>query len=171
MNEAYDTMIRLLEERNMSYRSSVEHGAVATDVEGEVATYTIMALACEEFGLFQVYGLYPGTVPVGSRSDIAELVARANWTLPAGKLEFEIDQGELRFAIHQFMVDGKLDADIIIELIETTLQMLDTYIPAALSVIYGNETPKDAVRRAEGFAPEHHNAERKRRQRWNLPDM
>ena len=31
----------------------------------------------------------------------------------------------------------------------TTMSMLDMYLPAVLSVIYGNELPKDAIRCVE----------------------
>jgi hypothetical protein len=31
----------------------------------------------------------------------------------------------------------------------TTMSMLNIYLPAVLSVIYGNELPKDAVKQAE----------------------
>ena len=31
----------------------------------------------------------------------------------------------------------------------TTMSLLDVYLPAILSVIYGNELPKDAIRCAE----------------------
>jgi hypothetical protein len=42
-----------------------------------------------------------------------------------------------------------LEDDVIGRLMGTTVAMLDTYLPAVLSVIYGNETPQDAIRCAE----------------------
>ena len=41
--------------------------------------------------------------------------------------------------------DGVID-----RLITATMAMLDMYLPAVLSVIYGNELPKDAIRSVEG---------------------
>jgi hypothetical protein len=43
---------------------------------------------------------------------------------------------------------------VIDRLIAVTMAMLDMYLPAVLSVIYGNELPKDAIRCVEGGGDE-----------------
>ena len=47
------------------------------------------------------------------------------------------------------MNDDALDDDTIQRLMGTTITMLNSYLPAVLSVIYGNELPKDAIRCVE----------------------
>jgi hypothetical protein len=39
--------------------------------------------------------------------------------------------------------------EVIDRMIGTAINMLDTYLPAFLSVIYGNDLPKDAIRCVE----------------------
>ena len=46
--------------------------------------------------------------------------------------------------------DGANGDGVIDRLITVTMAMLDMYLPAVLSVIYGNELPKDAIRCVEG---------------------
>ena len=43
--------------------------------------------------------------------------------------------------------------EVIDRLIGTTIAMLDLYVPALLSVIYGNEDPKDAIAQVEATSP------------------
>ncbi len=59
------------------------------------------------------------------------------------------DEGDVRFQAAQILPDDDLEDETIQRLIGTTLGMLDTYLPAMLSVIYGNELPGDAVKHAD----------------------
>jgi hypothetical protein len=59
----------------------------------------------------------------------------------------------LRFHAAQILPDDDLDDATIGRLFGTTIAMLDLYLPAILSVIYGNELPEDAVRQVEPVRP------------------
>ena len=76
---------------------------------------------------------------------MAETVVRANYGLQVGKFELDFDDGELRFQAAQILTEGTLGDGIIDRLMGTTMAMLDRYLPAFLSVIYGNESPQDAI--------------------------
>ena len=69
--------------------------------------------------------------------------------LKVGKFELDFDEGDLYFQSSQILPEGHLDDEIIHRLIGTTMSMLDIYLPAIMSVIYGNELPIDAVKHAE----------------------
>ena len=150
MNAAYEELIHLLDEREVNYSTNDEHQSVCTDLKGEVAAYRIVAHVDAESELFQVYGYSPIRVPEGSRPAIAEAVARANYGLRVGKFEFNVDEGDLRFQASQALTGESVGEGVIDRLIGTTMAMLDMYLPAVLSVIYGNELPKDAIRCVEG---------------------
>jgi hypothetical protein len=55
----------------------------------------------------------------------------------------------VRFQASQVLTDDGVGDGVIDRLIGTTMNMLDIYLPAVLSVIYGNELPKDAIRCVE----------------------
>ena len=149
MNAAYEELIHLLDEREVSYSTNDDRQSICTDLKGEVAVYRIVAHVDAEADLFQVFGHSPLRVPEGSRPAIAEAVARANYGLRVGKFEFDIDDGELRFQTSQVLTDDTVGETVIDRLFSTTVAMLDMYLPAVLSVIYGNELPKDAIRCVE----------------------
>ena len=149
MNAAYEELIHLLDEREVSYSTNDDRQSICTDLKGEVAVYRIVAHVDAEVDLFQVFGYSPLRVPEGSRPAIAETIARANYGLRVGKFELDVDDGELRFHASQVMTEDTVGETVIDRLISTTMAMLDMYLPAVLSVIYGNELPKDAIRCAE----------------------
>ena len=149
MNAAYDKLCEHLTNQNVGFWSRSEDLSICTDFRGEVGTYRIFARIDADDSLFQVFGHSPVRVPPGSRPAIAEAVARINCGLKVGKFEMDCDEGELRFQAAQILPDDDLDEQTIQRLIGTTMSMLNIYLPAVLSVIYGNELPKDAVRHAE----------------------
>jgi hypothetical protein len=149
MNAAYDKLCEHLTNQNVGFWSRSEDLSICTDFRGEVGTYRIFARIDADDSLFQVFGHSPVRVPPGSRPAIAEAVARINCGLKVGKFEMDCDKGELRFQAAQILPDDDLDEQTIQRLIGTSMSLLNIYRPAVLSVIYGNELPKDAVRHAE----------------------
>jgi hypothetical protein len=149
MNAAYEKLCEHLTSQNIGYWSRSEDLSICADFRGEVGTYRIFARIDADDSLFQVFGHSPIRVPVGSRSAIAEAVMRVNCGLKVGKFEMDYDEGDLRFQAAQILLEDDLDDKTIQRLIGTTMSMLNIYLPAILSVIYGNELPKDAIRHAE----------------------
>jgi hypothetical protein len=149
MNAAYERLVQHLEAHDVRYRANRDVGAVWTDFKGEVGTYRVLASVDEDGDLFQVYGQWPIFVPVGARPAIAEVIARANYGLRLGKFELDCDDGELRFHIAHVLSGGVLEEELISRSFGHAMAMLDRYLPAVLSVIYGNELPQDAIRHVE----------------------
>ncbi len=126
--------------------------AVYINIGTEQANYRCYLFTDEERDLMQIFGLAPVKVPEGDRRDVAELIVRANFGLQVGKFELDMEDGEVRYHIAHIMQGLGLEDALIRRVISTTLAMLDRYMPAVLSVIYGNESPADAVRFVESNA-------------------
>jgi hypothetical protein len=148
MSTAYEELVELLDERGIGYWTN-ENQAVRLDLRGEVAVYRLTAGVEPETDLFQVVGRSPVLVPEGCRPAAAETIARANYGLRLGKFELDLDDGEVRFQVSQILVDDAVGQTVIDRMIGTTVTMLETYLPALLSVIYANESPKEAIGRVE----------------------
>jgi hypothetical protein len=145
MHTAFESLIQHLDEHHVSYLTDNDGRCIWADFRGEVGTYRIIAQVDSDHELFQVFGLAPIRVAAGCRPAIAETLARVNYGLKVGKLEMDVEDGELRFQAAQILADDNLPGSVIHRLIGTTMAMLDRYLPAVLSVIYGNELPKDAI--------------------------
>jgi hypothetical protein len=150
MNDAYEKLVQLLDARGVRYLANPESPTIWADFRGQVGLYRVVATVDEPDGLFQVFGYSPIYVPEGCRPAIAETLARANCCLKVGKFEMSYDQGEVRFQAAHILADNGLEEGTIDRLIGTTMSMLDMYLPVILSVIFGNELPKDAIQFAEG---------------------
>ena len=149
MNTAYEKLVQHLDEHDVRYRENNDGLSIGADFLGEVATYRIIAAVDDDGDLFQVLAYAPVRVPEGARPSIAETIARANYGLRLGKFEMDCDDGELRFQIAHILIGGVLDDEVIERTLGGAIAMLDRYVPAVLSVIYGNELAKDAVRCVE----------------------
>jgi hypothetical protein len=149
MAAAYEELLHVLDERDIHY-STGEDQSIRTTIQGEVATYWTAARVEED--LFQVACFSPLRVPVGSRCDIAEALVRANYGLRIGKFELDFDDGEIRFQVSQILDGDAVGEAVIDRMIGTAVNMMETYLTAFMSVVYGNEEPADAIRRVEaGF--------------------
>ena len=150
MNDAYEKLIQHLEAHEIRYLTSGDSQTVWADFRGAVGSYRVVAMVDAKDGLFQVFGYSPIYVPEGCKAAIAETLALANFGLKVGKFEMNYDQGEVRFQAAHILADNSLEDETIRRLMGTTMCMLNTYLPVILSVIYGNELPKDAIRCAVG---------------------
>jgi hypothetical protein len=149
MTAAYEELLHVLDERDINY-STGEDQSIRTTIQGDVSTYWTAARV--EDDLFQVACFSPLRIPAGSRRDIAEALVRANYGLRIGKFELDFDDGEIRFQVSQILDDDAVGEAVIDRMIGTAVNMLDTYLPAFMSVVYGNEEARDAIRRVEaGF--------------------
>lgn len=149
MNSAYDKLIQHLDEHEVRYLTGSDQRSIFADFHGDVGVYRIVATVNADDNLFQVFGQSPLRVPQGCRAAVAETVARANHGLKIGKFELDVDQGDLRYQASQLLTGDDLTGEVIQRLIGATISLLDRYLPAVLSVIYGNELPKDAIRAVE----------------------
>ena len=149
MNAAYEKLIQHLDERDVRYLTNGESRSICADFRCDVGSYRIIAAVDAESELFQVFGYSPVRVPEGARLAVAETIARANYGLKVGKFEMDFEEGELRFQAAQILTEDSLEESVIDRLLSTTMSMLDMYLPAVLSVIYGNELPKDAIKCVE----------------------
>jgi hypothetical protein len=150
MNDAYEKLIQHFDAHEIRYLTNGDSQTVWADFRGAVGSYRLVAAVDANDGLFQVFGYSPVYVPEGCKPAIAETLARANCGLKVGKFEMNYDQGEVRFQAAHILADSGLEDETIQRLMGTTMSMLNMYLPAVLSVIYGNELPKDAVSRVEG---------------------
>ncbi len=153
MNAAYEKLIQHLDEQKIGYWARGDDRSICADFRGEVGLYRIFARVDADDSLFQVFGQSPVRVPEGARPAIAETLVRINCGLKVGKFEMDIEDGDVRFQAAQILTEDNLEDEMIQRLMGTTIAMLNTYLPALLSVIYGNESPRDAVRCAEPGCP------------------
>jgi len=158
MATAYEKLVRHFVDRELRYSEHEERRTVTADFRGEVGSFRLMSRIDDDDSLLQVFVYIPIRATPGSRAAIAEAVSRANFGMKVGKFELDMSDGELLFqAAHILVPDSEgetfLPDQVIGRVIGTALAMVDKYTPAFLSIIYGNETPSDAIRCVESPSP------------------
>jgi len=149
METAHQSLIQHMDTHEIHYRTDVDAQLVSAVLGAPNGLFPVLARVTEDDRMLQVFGHVPIRVPVGSRPSVAEAITRANYGLKLGRFEMDYSDGELRFYVAHLTSDGKLSDEVIERMIKTTVVMLDHYLPAFMSVIYGNESPEEAIRREE----------------------
>lgn len=149
METAFESLKRLFEIDDLHHQADEEHKVLIAGFEGKNALFRIYFKVDEDDHLFQLFVLIPVIVPEGCRPSICEAIARANYGMRVGKFEIDVSDGEVRFQIGHVFVDEDLDHAVVRRLIGTAIYTADRYFPAFMSIIYANDTPKDAIERAE----------------------
>ena len=149
MNAIFEQMVEHFEQRQMHYRSEAEFSCLRLDFEGAVGTYHIAVWVDLGIKLCQLRCFAPVRVPEGCRPAVAEAVLRVNYGLLVGKFELNCDDGDLRLHVSHMLNDERFEEQILDRMVYGSLNTMDIYLPAFLSVIYANEIPKEAIRIAE----------------------
>ena len=152
MCNAYASLMEHLETDGVKFQSHAESQSVMAVFDSDQGSYSLLGSVDEEDNLLQFFAIAPIRVPVGSRPGVGEAIVRANWGLKVGKFEMDHDSGRLHFQVAHVFSDGGFSHELVHRLVHTALAMLDRYLPAIMSVIYGNDEPKEAVCRVEALA-------------------
>ncbi|MEM1227014.1 MAG: YbjN domain-containing protein [Planctomycetota bacterium] len=147
MSAQVDQYSAYLERGSVKYDQDDERGLFRLVFEGKHGD--IRVLIAVEDALIQVFTHPANKIPEGHRQQIAEAITRANYGLKMGKFEMDMEDGEVRY--HTAIPIGQeLPDDAILDhVLYVGGAMVDRYLPAFLSIIYGNEDVKLAIDAAE----------------------
>ncbi len=98
--------------------------------------------------------ILPSKVPEAGRPLAAEAVARANWRLSRGAIDFDMDDGELAYRDALVVTDGTVSPKAIRIALYDSIYVFDRYIPAILKAAAGTASPAAAVAEADALAEE-----------------
>lgn len=146
-----DDLVQILEEREMNYEVNSSRQAVKMDVLGSVGAYRFVFKTDENNNLFycQLFCYCPVNCPPDKRSVIAETLTRANNGLQVGAFEMDMADGRIDFHITH-LNDTDSIADLVVDnIVSLALIMMDMYLPAILSVIFGKVSPEKAIQVVE----------------------
>lgn len=150
MAVAFEQLVRHFDERNLRFQADPEQQSIYASFWGDMFLSRVTAVVEERHRMFQVFADAPLRIPEGARPLVAEALTRANVGLRIGKLEFDLERGLLRYQAATLLPEsGELDDESISRLIGVALAMLDRYLPAVMSIVFANESPAEAIARAD----------------------
>ena len=108
--------------------------------------YVPVAIECwDEAERLKVYVSAPVAVPAPARQAAAELCSRINWDLGAASFELDFSDGELRLRGSTIVPPSGLEEEMIETLLFGSLNTMDRFLPAFLSLAFGGQTPEEAL--------------------------
>jgi hypothetical protein len=143
MSTAFENVLEHLDQHQVRYRQFPDEEVASFEIRTKTGVFPMTVRVDDD--LLQVYGQVPLAVPEGARGLIAEAVARANFGMRVGNFELDVNDGELRFHASVVLQLDRVEDTLAERLITITLAMLERYIPAFMSIIYGNEPPAAAI--------------------------
>ncbi len=88
-------------------------------------------------------------VPQDRITVLAEFLTRANFGLPLGNFEIDLNDGEFNFKNSIDIADGELTPKMVQTLVVFSLECLNRYLPGIRAVI-GGESAKSAIEAIDG---------------------
>lgn len=98
---------------------------------------------------FITYVAAPSTCPADRRAAVAEFVARANWGLPMGNFELDMDDGSVRFKSSVDYENVGLTQELVRNTFAPAAFTMDRYLEGLLAVMYGSKAPADIIHAIE----------------------
>ena len=80
---------------------------------------------------------------------LADFINRANYGLPLGNFELDMNDGELNFKNSVDVKDGTLTKEMVETLVKFSIECVNRYLPGLEAVLAG-KNPKDAIESIDG---------------------
>lgn len=107
----------------------------------------------EELQRVVCYSIPRLNVPAERRAEAMDYLTRANYGLPLGNFEIDLDDGEVRFKTSLAFAGQPLTPTLLKHLVYSNVVTVSKYLPGLLGVVYGDMDPVEAVTRAEQVDP------------------
>jgi len=145
MKKLSDLVINLFEEEEQDYEILDDEKTFRTHFHGSNSSFSTYVFAYNEERLLRTYSKCPIKIPHQKLSAITELIARINLDLSIGNFDIDLEEGIVLFRTSMKICTENPGQQIIGTLIFGNCMSMDQYFPVIASVIYGNESPKQAV--------------------------
>ena len=142
-------ILELLAKESWPHEELKAPRAIRIAIDGNSGRWPCLAVVNDAEDQLVVYGVCPFVVPADRRRAMAELITRANFGLPIGSFELDLDDGELRFRTSIDFEDAAVDPKVIRNLFYLNIASMDRHFPAIEAVIAGVE-PKAALAKISG---------------------
>lgn len=150
MPQLFETMVNFFTTDEWPFVRFDNRPALRLGFTGDNGNWLCYADAREETGYFLFFSVCPVNVPPAKRTAMAEFICRANYGLPIGNFEMDVDDGEVRFKTGIDTEDTQLTDPIIRNLVYANVLAMDRYLPGIMNVIYSEMSPAEAIERIEG---------------------
>lgn len=117
--------------------------------QGNNGRWLCFAQAREEMRQVVFYSVAPIQIPAEKRMALAEFITRANYGLILGNFELDFGDGELRYKTSVDVEESQLSLELLQPVTFVNVSTMDRYLPGIMAVVYGGQSPQEAVKQIE----------------------
>ena len=148
----FDAVVAVLDAEGWAFDRLGTRTALTAAFQGEAGQWTVAVMASEKQRRLVAYSIAPLSAPAERRAAVAEFLTRANYGLPVGNFEMDLDDGEVRFKTAVDLADALVTDGLIRSLIHANVVLMDRYVKALHDVAIQGGDPAAAIKAAEATA-------------------
>jgi hypothetical protein len=136
-----------LELADLQYEVEADDNSIYLGLGLDTGNYRMMLSISDDSDLRRVllYLSLPLNAPEAKRFAALDVINRINFDLATGCFEMDPADGKIRFRSGFSLGDATVTADMFNALLGNCVNVIDTYVPKIMSVLFGNFTPEDAL--------------------------
>ena len=140
-----DGVLAFFETENWPVVRLPNEDALRADFQGLNGRWSCFVQAQENHRRFALFSICPINVPENKRMEIAEYLTRVNQGLLIGNFDLDFADGQIRYKTGEFVEVGGPSYEVVKQLAMTNTLMMDEYLPGIMAVIYGSQSPEQAL--------------------------
>lgn len=144
-----DKVKQFLTEDDWKFEAVPDTTILRMGFKGDNGNWTVLAQSKEDYEQVFIYSVWTSNVSEDKRAAAAEYVTRANYGLPIGGFEMDLNDGEVRYKTSIDIEGGELTPTMIKNLLYLNVLTFDKYLGGLNKVVFGGVAAADAIKEIE----------------------
>lgn len=142
----YRALIEWLQEKRWEHAGCHLERRVTFSHHGKHGVYQYTGAITHDGSFLQFFSNFSLVVTNEKlRPSVAELIARANFSIHVGRFEIDMDDGQVGFRITHVIGESLVSPEVLECYLRSLVETVDRYFPSFMQHIHAGCTPEDAV--------------------------
>lgn len=135
-----DLMINFFQEKGWDFTQLKlgETDILKLEFQGTTYQWDCYAQANEQYDECSFYSVCPEKISLEKRTDVNEFLTRANYGMPVGNFEMNLDTGEVRCKTSIDVEGNMLNFPLLNRLVEVNVCLMERYLPGIMAILEKN---------------------------------
>ncbi len=145
----YNMLVEYCSDRNYPFAEFRDQTSLRIEVTADQGDWLCIVQAHEEIHRCIIYSRVNDLTPEDQREAMAIFVTRANYGLPMGCFELDLDDGEVRFRTSIDVGGDRFSPALLDNLLTGNWTIMNKYLPGLEAVMSGKLPPENAISTVE----------------------
>ena len=141
----FNQLLQFFEQDDRSFDRTQGETVLCLTHEGKNGSWSCYAVVAEEQRQILFYSVCPIAAPAARRAAAMEFFTRANYGMPIGNFEIDLEDGEIRYKTTIDVKDGTFVAEFAKQPVYTNVRAMDAYLPGIVATIERGIGAQEAI--------------------------